>query len=876
MEHLDTIPADVLTARLATLLDRLIAAADRAAAAAAQVPSPPSSGRSIPALRRTRSAAVITTTTSSKSVTTTSPFHAKTVPPIALRAYLARMARYAPCPNVVFVAVLVYLDRVAAARTRPVALVAATAHRLALTAVVVATKFWSDVFYTNAHYAKVGGVPTAELNRLEMEFLFRAGFELAIDQRDLDEVAAHLLFDEPVEVGQFAAAIPATVRPTAQMSWTSANESDTGSAGAAGAYVSPHRSPPDAAAYHASQESTASFRGYTTAWPHPCAAYAPVPPAPTAATESSTPHRAYLPVSAPQWIDSAPSRSGSHMRCDSALGYGLEFGASPAPEIVVKRERSGSLGEPLAIAGTLATRGGSIAAAAAAAAVTNGAGRPWPSPPDAVPRGAAAATAGGATRDEAVLIGMPYAAPPAVAVHSTEPCQFPSHPRPSVENDGDDQGERLPMPLPTLPRAPRGAAVHTPVGPSRLPSMLSLATAVTRSPSPARRIGHDYASLACSSLDRRQSAPVLRRVASAAVVAPPLASPVRMGPGGGRAASVVSTPSPHRATTSGGGVGKVGTVAGRGGYPYPSASAGMGRDQGHGRHQAPHTQHQQYTTAPFYPSVTHQQQYAPAGALPSHHQYTGHAVPGPAPPSSAHSHHHHHHHHVSYTASSASQYAHYPTAQTPQYPSTSAAARTPQYASVPYPTSAAQTPQYPTSSSSSTAATPHVHPPSHPRMAIPPPSRIATHAPPSSSIPVLAPLRPDSASSSSTLNHHNPTPPPTQPLAHWTPSRRGSLVAELPPVTVLHAPPRTVSKRTSAQVLRPAAPGESPLRRRASVAHLGAAYHAERTDPKQYAYRAQQTAHAAAQQHVQQQGQSQGGQQRIGPYGAVSSLMLVG
>ncbi|KNE60354.1 hypothetical protein AMAG_05750 [Allomyces macrogynus ATCC 38327] len=274
MEHLDAIPADVLTARLATLLDRLVAAAERAAAATAQVPSPPSSGRSVPALRRTRSAAVVTTTTttSSKLVTTTSPFHAKTVPPIALRAYLARMARYAPCPNVVFVAVLVYLDRVAAARTRPVALVAATAHRLALTAVVVATKFWSDVFYTNAHYAKVGGVPTAELNRLEMEFLFRAGFELAIDPSDLDEWAAHLLRD----------------------------------------YCS---------------------------------------------TASATPHRAYPPA-APQWVDAAAT--GSHTRCDSALGYGLEFAASPAPEIVVQRERSGSLGEPLAIAGTLATRGGGL------------------------------------------------------------------------------------------------------------------------------------------------------------------------------------------------------------------------------------------------------------------------------------------------------------------------------------------------------------------------------------------------------------------------------------------------------------------------------------------------------------------------------------
>lgn len=66
-------------------------------------------------------------------------------------------------------------------------------HRLVIAGVTCASKFFSDVFYTNARYAKVGGLPLAELNHLELQFLILNDFRLAIPIEDLDAYATMLV-----------------------------------------------------------------------------------------------------------------------------------------------------------------------------------------------------------------------------------------------------------------------------------------------------------------------------------------------------------------------------------------------------------------------------------------------------------------------------------------------------------------------------------------------------------------------------------------------------------------------------------------------------------------------------------------------------------
>ena len=95
-------------------------------------------------------------------------------------------------------------------------------HRLIISGITVASKFFSDVFYTNSRYAKVGGLPLAELNALELQFLLLNGFDLLVPPEELQRYADHLLRKElpPPSTEPF----PQSGRPT---------EADAALAGAA-------------------------------------------------------------------------------------------------------------------------------------------------------------------------------------------------------------------------------------------------------------------------------------------------------------------------------------------------------------------------------------------------------------------------------------------------------------------------------------------------------------------------------------------------------------------------------------------------------------------------------------------------------------------
>ncbi|GME99033.1 unnamed protein product [[Candida] boidinii] len=58
-------------------------------------------------------------------------------------------------------------------------------HRLIISGITVASKFFSDVFYKNSRYAKVGGLPLEELNNLEVQFLLLLDFNLMIQVEEM-------------------------------------------------------------------------------------------------------------------------------------------------------------------------------------------------------------------------------------------------------------------------------------------------------------------------------------------------------------------------------------------------------------------------------------------------------------------------------------------------------------------------------------------------------------------------------------------------------------------------------------------------------------------------------------------------------------------
>jgi hypothetical protein len=69
-------------------------------------------------------------------------------------------------------------------------------HRVIITSVMLAAKFFDDQYFNNAYFAKVGGVPCPEMNSLELEFLFSINFSLHVSgeiyNRYRGELSTHM------------------------------------------------------------------------------------------------------------------------------------------------------------------------------------------------------------------------------------------------------------------------------------------------------------------------------------------------------------------------------------------------------------------------------------------------------------------------------------------------------------------------------------------------------------------------------------------------------------------------------------------------------------------------------------------------------------
>ncbi|KAK8951635.1 Cyclin-U1-1 [Platanthera zijinensis] len=112
-------------------------------------------------------------------------------PGISIKKYLERIHSYVLCSPASLVAGFVYVDR--AAHRSPELLVGSlNVHRLILTGVMVASKFFDVMPQSNAFYAKVGGVSNDELNKLELELLFLLDFRINMSSHEFESYLSHL------------------------------------------------------------------------------------------------------------------------------------------------------------------------------------------------------------------------------------------------------------------------------------------------------------------------------------------------------------------------------------------------------------------------------------------------------------------------------------------------------------------------------------------------------------------------------------------------------------------------------------------------------------------------------------------------------------
>ena len=127
-------------------------------------------------------------------------FYGKHVPQISIEQYLLRIQKYCPTTNDIFLSLLVYFDRISKkcnnnntsntnSEKQNFVMDSYNIHRLLISAVAVSTKFFSDFFYSNARYARVGGIPLHEMNKLEIQFMILCDFKLLIPVDELQRYA---------------------------------------------------------------------------------------------------------------------------------------------------------------------------------------------------------------------------------------------------------------------------------------------------------------------------------------------------------------------------------------------------------------------------------------------------------------------------------------------------------------------------------------------------------------------------------------------------------------------------------------------------------------------------------------------------------------
>lgn len=118
-------------------------------------------------------------------------FHGSRAPNVNILKYLQRIHKYTNCSPSCFVVGFIYIDHLIH-KQPDLPLISLNVHRLLITSIMVATKHLDDVHYNNAFYARVGGISNAELNSLEIDFLFRLDFRLQVTLHVFEGYCTHL------------------------------------------------------------------------------------------------------------------------------------------------------------------------------------------------------------------------------------------------------------------------------------------------------------------------------------------------------------------------------------------------------------------------------------------------------------------------------------------------------------------------------------------------------------------------------------------------------------------------------------------------------------------------------------------------------------
>ena len=106
-------------------------------------------------------------------------FYLKKKANITISDYIERLIRYTRCEEASLITSLIYIDRIC--EETPLVLTEHNIYRVVLASLITAIKYNEDEIYSNNFYAKVGGIPREELDRIEYEFLKLINYSLYVN-----------------------------------------------------------------------------------------------------------------------------------------------------------------------------------------------------------------------------------------------------------------------------------------------------------------------------------------------------------------------------------------------------------------------------------------------------------------------------------------------------------------------------------------------------------------------------------------------------------------------------------------------------------------------------------------------------------------------
>jgi len=107
-------------------------------------------------------------------------FRALHLPKITISEYVKRISLNFDCSEECFIIAMIYIERLTG-RNKNFFINDFNVHRLILTSVMIATKYYDDQHFDNSYYCRVGGLSLKEINELERELLVMINFNTHVE-----------------------------------------------------------------------------------------------------------------------------------------------------------------------------------------------------------------------------------------------------------------------------------------------------------------------------------------------------------------------------------------------------------------------------------------------------------------------------------------------------------------------------------------------------------------------------------------------------------------------------------------------------------------------------------------------------------------------